>query len=366
MKFSISKLEIFPPLQQVVGVVERKQTHEVMNNLLFEIEPDFLQLTGTDNEVELRTRIPMISSESGKTTIPARKLFDICRSLHDDARLDFEVDGDRARIKCGKSRFTLATLPVEEFPIIDELTDAVEVSIPQNQLELAIKRTSFAMAQQDVRYYLNGLLLQINEGELCCVSTDGHRLALHRTPADVETSEPVSSIIPRKAINELGRLIGSDDSRINLRLTSNHLQVSLGSLQMTSKLIDGKFPDFESVIPLDSTNVANVDREQLKQALSRSAILANETYKGVRLTLEKSVLGIQTNNPRHEEAEDELEIDYQGEPIEIGFNVVYLLDALNAIDSETAELNLRDNTSSMVIHPGDSKQSTYVVMPMKL
>jgi len=326
MKFSISKLEIFPPLQQVVGVVERKQTHEVMNNLLVEIEPEYLQLTGTDNEVELRTRIPMISSESGKTTIPARKLFDICRSLTDDARLDFEIDGDKAKIKCGKSRFTLATLPVEEFPIIDELADAIEVSVPQNQLELAIKRTAFAMAQQDVRYYLNGLLLQISEGELCCVSTDGHRLALHRTPADVETPEAVSSIIPRKAINELGRLIGADDSRINLKLTANHMQVSLGSLQMTSKLIDGKFPDFESVIPLDSNN----------------------------------------NNPRHEEAEDELEIEYTGDPIEIGFNVVYLLDALNAIDSETAELNLRDNTSSMVIHPGDSKQSTYVVMPMKL
>ena len=146
MKFSISKLEIFPPLQQVVGVVERKQTHEVMNNLLVEIEPEYLQLTGTDNEVELRTRIPMISSESGKTTIPARKLFDICRSLTDDARLDFEIDGDRAKIKCGKSRFTLATLPVEEFPIIDELTDAIEVSVPQNQLELAIKRTAFALS----------------------------------------------------------------------------------------------------------------------------------------------------------------------------------------------------------------------------
>jgi len=366
MKFSISKLELFPALQQVVGVVERKQTHEVMNNLLIEVEPEFLQLTGTDNEVELRTRLPMISNESGKTTIPARKLFDICRSLSETARLDFEIDGDRARVKSGKSRFTLATLPVEEFPIIDELTDAAELSIPQNELVTAIKRTAFAMAHQDVRYYLNGLLLKISEGELCCVSTDGHRLALHRTPADVETTEDVSTIIPRKAINELSRLLGSDDEKINLKVTANHVQVALGPLQMTSKLIDGKFPDFESVIPLDSPNVATVDRDLLKQALSRSAILANETYKGVRLTLENTVLGIQTTNPRHEEAEDEIEIEYAGDPVEIGFNVVYLLDALNAIDSETAQLNLKDNTSSMVIHPGDSKQSTYVLMPMKL
>ncbi len=366
MKFSISKLELFPPLQQVVGVVERKQTHEVMNNLLFVASDEYLELTGTDNEVELKTRIPLIVTEPGKTTIPARKLFDICRSLDDQARLDFEVDADKAKVRCGKSRFTLATLPADEFPVTDELTNAREVSLPQNELEKAIKRTSFAMAQQDVRYYLNGLLLQLNQGELCCVSTDGHRLALHRTPAEIDITEPVSAIIPRKAINELSRLMDGTDTRIDLKLTDKHLQVTLGGLQMTSKLIDGKFPDYEKVIPLESSNVANVDRELFKQALSRSAILANETYKGVRLTLENQILGIETNNPKHEEAEDELEIEYSGEPIEIAFNVVYLLDVLNAIDTEVAEMNIKDNTSSMVIHPSGDKRSTYVVMPMRL
>lgn len=366
MKFSISKLELFPSLQQVVGVVERKQTHEVMNNLLFEASDEYLQLTGTDNEVELRTRIPLIVTEPGKSTIPARKLFDICRSLDDQARLDFEIDADKARVRCGKSKFTLATLPTDEFPIIDELTSTTEVSLPQIELEKAIKRTSFAMAQQDVRYYLNGLLLQLSEGELCCVSTDGHRLAMHKTAAEIETSEPVSAIIPRKAINELSRLLDGTDTRIILKLTDKHFQVTLGGLQMTGKLIDGKFPDYEKVIPLESKNVATVDRESFKQALSRSAILANETYKGVRLTLENETLGIETNNPKHEEAEDEMEIDYNGEPIEIAFNVVYLLDVLNAIDTETAEMNIKDNTSSMVIHPSGDKRSTYVVMPMRL
>lgn len=366
MKFSISKLELFPPLQQVVGVVERKQTHEVMNNLLFFASDEYLELTGTDNEVELKTRIPLIVTEPGKTTIPARKLFDICRSLDDQARLDFEIDADKAKVKCGKSRFTLATLPPDEFPVTDELSNAMAVSLPQNELDKAIKRTSFAMAQQDVRYYLNGLLLQLNQGELCCVSTDGHRLALHRTPAEIDIVEPVSAIIPRKAINELSRLMDGTDTRIDLKLTDKHLQVTLGGLQMTSKLIDGKFPDYEKVIPLESTNVANVDRELFKQALSRSAILANETYKGVRLTLENEILGIETNNPKHEEAEDELEIEYSGEPIEIAFNVVYLLDVLNAIDTEVAEMNIKDNTSSMVIHPSGDKRSTYVVMPMRL
>lgn len=366
MKFSISKLELFPPLQQVVGVVERKQTHEVMNNLLFEANDDYLQLTGTDNEVELRTRIPLLVSEPGKTTIPARKLFDICRSLDDQARLDFDVVGDKAKVRCGKSRFTLATLPIDEFPVIDQVSAATEISLPQVELEKAIKRTSFAMAQQDVRYYLNGLFLQLNQDELCCVSTDGHRLAMHKTTAETEITESVSAIIPRKAINELSRLMDGTDTEINLKLTDKHLQVSLGGLQMTSKLIDGKFPDYEKVIPLESTNMATIDREVFRQALSRSAILANETYKGVRLTLENNALGIETNNPKHEEAQDEIEIEYTGEPVEIAFNVVYLLDVLGAIDTETAELNIKDNTSSMVIHPSGDKRSTYVVMPMRL
>ena len=189
---------------------------------------------------------------------------------------------------------------------------------------------------------------------------------MHRTDVDIETTEAITAIIPRKAINELARLMDDTDTDITLNLTNNHLQIKLGSLQMTTKLIDGKFPDFEKVIPLPSDNIATVDRDLLKQALSRSAILANETYKGVRLTLNKDQLGIQTNNPKHEEAEDELQIDYSGDSIEIGFNVVYLLDILNAIDPESVELNVSDNTSSMVIHPGDDKQSTYVVMPMRL
>ncbi len=366
MKFSISKLELFPSLQQVVGVVERKQTHEVMYNLLFDASDEALQLTGTDNEVELQTRIPLIVTEPGKTTIPARKLFDICRSLDDNARLDFEIDADKAKIRCGKSRFTLATLPVDEFPLVGDLQDTTEVSLPQIELETAIKRTSFAMAQQDVRYYLNGLLLQLTENELCCVSTDGHRLALHRTAADIETTDAVKAIIPRKAITELSRLMDGSDTRIQLSLNEKHLRIKLGALQMTTKLVEGKFPDFEKVIPLESTNIAIVDRDLLRQSLTRSAILANETYKGVRLTLENQVLGIQTNNPKHEEAEDELEVDYSGEPMEIAFNVVYLLDVLNAIDSESAEMNIKDNTSSMVIHPMGNKSSTYVVMPMRL
>ena len=366
MKFSISKNELLPSLQQVVGVVERKQTHEVMNNLLFEAGDDFLMITGTDNEVEQRTRLPLIVSEPGVSTIPARKLLDICRSLPDTAHLDFQVSADKAKIATGKSRFTLATLPAEEFPLVDALTDPVVMSLPQKQLAKAIRMTSFAMAQQDVRYYLNGLLLELSADSLCCVATDGHRLALHRTPAEIELAEPVTAIIPRKAINELSRLLDDSDSDLEIKMTANHLQLSLGPLQMTSKLIDGEFPDYERVIPLPGGSIATVDRESFKQSLARSAILANETYKGVRLSLDKNLVGIQTNNPNHEEAEDELEIEYSGSPVQVGFNVTYLLDVLNIIDGDVAELHLKDDASSMVVHPGGDKQSTYVIMPMRL
>lgn len=366
MKFSISKNELLPPLQQVVGVVERKQTHEVMHNLLFDASSDRLLITGTDNEVEHRTHVPLIITEDGVSTIPARKLLDICRSLPDDAHLDFQVSGDKARILAGKSRFTLTTLPHEEFPLVDPLKDAVSVSISQKQFAKAIKMTSFAMAQQDVRYYLNGLLLELSAESICCVATDGHRLALHRTPAEIDIEDPVSAIIPRKAISELARLLDDSDSDIDLLMTGSHLQLRIGALQMTTKLIDGKFPDYERVIPLPGGSVASIDRDLFRQALARSAILANETYKGVRLSLADNAVGIQTNNPNHEEAEDELEIDYTGDPVEVGFNVTYLLDVLSIIDSEIAELHLKDDASSMVIHPGGEKQSTYVIMPMRL
>ncbi len=366
MKFSISKNELLPPLQQVVGVVERKQTHEVMNNLLFEASDDHLMITGTDNEVEHRTRVPLLVTEPGTSTIPARKLLDICRSLPDTAHLDFQIAADKAKISTGKSRFTLATLPHEEFPLVEALMDPIVLTIPQKQLATAIRMTSFAMAQQDVRYYLNGLLLELAENSLCCVATDGHRLALHRTPAEIELTEPVSAIIPRKAINELGRLLEDSDSELEIRMTANHLQLNLGPLQMTSKLIDGKFPDYERVIPLPGGSIATVDRDLFKQSLARSAILANETYKGVRLSLDQNLVGIQTNNPNHEEAEDELEIEYSGDPVQVGFNVTYLLDVLNIIDGDVAELHLKDDASSMVVHPGGDKQSTYVIMPMRL
>lgn len=366
MKFQISKDELLAPLQQVIGVVERKQTHEVLNNFLVRAEPESLSVTATDNEVEHQIQIPLIVTEPGVCTLPARKLVDICRSLPATAQLDFQIAEEKARIVAGRSRFTLATLPHEEFPIIAPLSDAATVELSQQQLARAIKMSSFAMAQQDVRYYLNGLLLELSAESLCCVATDGHRLALHRTPVEINIDETSSAIIPRKAIAELSRLLQDVDSPLQIKMTPQHLQFNFGSLQMTCKLIDGKFPNYDRVIPITGNDIAKVDRELFRQALARSSIMANETYKGVRVILANQSVELKTNNPNHEEAEDELEIEYQGQNIDVGFNVNYLIDVLNVVETDSVELHFKDDASSMVIHPEGSKDSVYVVMPMRL
>jgi len=366
MKFQISKDELLVPLQQVIGVVERKQTHEVMNNFLVRAQDDSLCVVATDNEVEHRIQIPLIVGEPGICTLPARKLVDICRSLPTTAQMSFEISGEKARVQAGKSRFTLATLPHEEFPEIESLDKPASVEVPQQELARAIRMTSFAMAQQDVRYYLNGLLLEMAPDSLCCVATDGHRLALHRTPAEIAIEDKSSAIIPRKAIVELSRLLQDVDTPLRILMTDRHLQFNFGGLQMTCKLIDGSFPNYDRVIPLTGDDIARVDRETLRQALARSSILANETYKGVRVTLSNNTMGLKTNNPNHEEAEDELEVEYAGQNIDVGFNVSYLQDVLGVVETETAELHFKEDASSMVIHPDGSKDSVYVVMPMRL
>ena len=363
MKFSITKSEIFPRLQNVVGVVERKASKEVMSNLLFDATDSQIQITGTDSEVELQTTIAATITDAGKFTAPARKLFDICKSMPDDVVLKFDFGEEKAILKAGKSRFTLATLSADDFPIADDLVDFVSVTLPQNHLATAINRTSFAMANQDARYYLNGLLFQIKDSELTCVGTDGHRLALSRAKVDGDVDD-LSAIVPRKAIIELSRLIGDGTGDVTLKLSSNHMQVDIDDLQFTSRLIDGKYPDFERVIPDDTDNISVIDSKILKSALTRSSILANETYKGVRLTFEKNSLGIQANNPKSEEAIDEIEAEYSGNDVEIGFNVTYLLDALNAADVEFVSLKIKDGDSSLVINPDD--QTTFIVMPVRL
>ncbi len=366
MKFSIEREQLLQGLQNVIGAVERRQTLPVLGNVLLEAETGHLSLTTSDTEIELRCQLGLQVDVNGAITVPARKLLDICRSLPDDSRLDLELSGEKVKCKSGRSRFTLSTLPASEFPKVDEIQQAQSVDLTEGQLSTSIRNTAFSMAQQDVRFYLNGLLMEIGINKLSCVATDGHRLAYSECVTDAEPEEPVRAIIPRKSVMEMARLLGGSDEIVTLSFTNNHLQLKNQSIVMTTKLIDDRFPDYNRVIPIDGDKELLVDRDALKQSLSRAAILSNEKYRGVRLAVQSGVLTVSSNNPDQEEATDEMEIDYAGDAAEIGFNVNYLLDVLGTIESENARIFLKDGNSSALVSPEDSNLSKYVIMPMRL
>ena len=366
MKLSSEREDLLHPLQQVIGAVERKQTKPILGNVLIEVNQDGLTFTATDSEIELQAMVSVHAEVNGAVTVPARKLLDICRSLSDHSRVDLELSGSKLKLKSGRSRFTLATLPADEFPKVGEITEGQELQLKESDLNEAIHNTAFSMAQQDVRFYLNGMLLEIGMNKLCCVATDGHRLAYSETSTDLSPDEPVRAIIPRKSVNELARLLGSEEQLVTVFISKNHLQVSLPGVRVTTKLIEGRFPDYNRVIPIDGDKKLLVDRELLRQSLGRAAILSNEKYRGVRLALASKVLTISSNNPEQEEAIDDLEVDYSGVDVEIGFNVSYVLDALNIVETEEVCLFLKDGNSSMLLTPSGETGNKYVIMPMRL
>lgn len=366
MKFQVERNKLLNGLQAVVGVVERRQTMPILSNLLLKADSDQLSLTGTDLELELVTKVDAAVERAGATTIPARKLLDICRGLPDGVSLDFELQEQRIRVSSGRSRFMLATLPATEFPFLDEIIDGQKIDLQQATLKRLFDRTHFAMAHQDVRYYLNGLLLVLRSDRVRAVATDGHRLALSDAPAETAVVTEAQVIVPRKAVTELQRLLQDSDAVITITLTDNHLQVQLPAIRFTSKLIDGRFPDYERVIPAEGDKKIQGNRDQVRAALARTAILSNEKFKGVRLTVSENHLKLQAQNPDHEEAEDEIEVDYSGGPIEIGFNVNYLMDALAVIESDQFILELTGPDSSGLIREQGNSSSQYVVMPMRL
>ncbi|MBP1474929.1 DNA polymerase III subunit beta [Frateuria sp. MAH-13] len=366
MQFSIQREALLKPLQQVVGVVERRQTLPVLANLLVKVGDGRVSLTGTDLEVEMVATTPADQLGDGEITIPARKLFDIVRALPDGVRIDLKLNGDRVALNAGRSRFTLATLPASEFPTIDEIELVERVSLPEEVLRDLMERTAFAMANQDVRYYLNGMLLDLQEHTLRCVATDGHRLALKETQLDSKVAARRQIIIPRKGVNELVGLFETGDGQVELEFGRNHLRVRRGGVVFTSKLIDGRFPDYEAVIPLGADKRATLDREVLRGALQRAAILSNEKYRGVKLELSPGKLRIVAHNPEQEEAVEEVEADTVVSDLAVGFNVGYLLDALAALKGERARLNLRDAQSSCLVQEDDNDQSRHVIMPLRL
>lgn len=367
MHFTIQREALLKPLQLVAGVVERRQTLPVLSNVLLVVQGQQLSLTGTDLEVELVGRVTLDdAAEPGEITVPARKLMDICKSLPSDALIDIRLDEHKVLIKSGRSRFTLSTLPANDFPTVEEGPGSLGFSVEQGKLRRLIERSSFAMAQQDVRYYLNGMLLEVSNGMLRTVATDGHRLAMCSMQAGIEQADRHQVIVPRKGILELARLLTEQDAEVSIMLGQHHVRATTGEFTFTSKLVDGKFPDYERVLPRGGDKLVIGDRQQLREAFSRTAILSNEKYRGIRLQLESGLLKIQANNPEQEEAEEEVAVDYSGGSLEIGFNVSYLLDVLGVMTTERIRLILSDANSSALLQEFDNDDSAYVVMPMRL
>lgn len=366
MKLQIEKETLLNPLQQIIGAVEKRQTMPALSNVLLRATENKLTLTTTDLEIELVSQILMIVDEPGEITVPARKLLDICKSLPNEAMINFSVKDNKALILSGRNRFSLATLPATDFPAIDEINSLYQFEITQRVLRDIIDKTAFAMAQQDVRYYLNGLMLELSANILRAVATDGHRLAYCEKQTNAEIADIKQVILPRKGVLELVRLLSEEDDIAKVTLGSNHLQVEFKDLKLTSKLIDGRFPDYNRVMPEAGKNVITADRDQLRQALIRASILSNEKYRGIRLILEKNLIKLQTHNPDQEEADIEQEVVYSGDNIEIGFNVNYMLDVLNVTNSDTIQASLRDSNSSFLLTYPDQTDCKYVIMPMRL
>ena len=367
MHFTISREALLKPLQLVAGVVERRQTLPVLSNVLLVVEGQQLSLTGTDLEVELVGRVALEdAAEPGEITVPARKLMDICKSLPADALIDVRLDEQKALIKSGRSRFTLSTLPASDFPTVEEGPGSLNFSVEQGKLRRLIERSGFAMAQQDVRYYLNGMLIEVSNGMLRAVATDGHRLAMCSMQAGIEQADRHQVIVPRKGILELARLLTDQDAQVNVVLGQHHIRATTGEFTFTSKLVDGKFPDYERVLPRGGDKLVIGERQTLREAFSRTAILSNEKYRGIRLQLESGLLKIQANNPEQEEAEEEVVVDYSGAALEIGFNVSYLLDVLGVMTADQVRMTLSDSNSSALVQEADNDDSAYVVMPMRL
>lgn len=367
MKFSINRELLLKPLLLVSGAVERKSTLPILGNILFVISGQSLTLTATDLELEMVAYAEIDNQgDEGKITIPARKLLDICKSLPENSLITFTSSDDTIKLSSGRSRYSLSTLPASDFPNIEEWKGDVEFRLLKSELLRLIESTHFSMANQDVRYYLNGMSIESEGNEIRSVATDGHRLAICKIANDSLALPARQVIVPRKGILEIIRLLSPVDEEVNIYLGSNHIRIIDSEFSFTSKLVDGRFPDYRRVLPRNGDKIFVTDKEQLRQVLSRASILSNEKFKGVRLNFSNSLLKITANNPEQEQAEEEVEIEFPYENLEVGFNVSYVLDVLSAVKDEQVKFTLADANSSVVIEGANSGEALYVVMPMRL
>ncbi|MEK7796526.1 MAG: DNA polymerase III subunit beta [Pseudomonadota bacterium] len=366
MHITIQREDLLKPLSYVAGVVEKRQTLPILSFILLRQDNSEVTLTGTDLEVEIIARVKTERSANGELMLPARKLLDICRALPGGAAIDICKEGEKASIKSGKSRFSLLTLPAADFPNIQASQWDQNISVPQTVLRNLLQQTHFCMAQQDMRYFLNGLFIELSGSQLQVVGTDGHRMAISVSKLGGEVQDLKQIIIPRKGVHEFMRLLEDISDPVELQFNANHVRARTADFVFTSKLIDGKYPDYTKVIPASQNKLVRVEREALRESLSRAAILSNEKYRGVRLTLANNGLKISAHNPEQEEAQEEILADYNGEAIEIGFNVNYMLEAINALHSQQVVIGLTDANSSCTISSPDTKTPLYVIMPMRL
>jgi DNA polymerase-3 subunit beta len=365
---SIERDRLLGPLTRVAAVVEKKQTLPILGNILMELKPGVLSVTGSDSEVQLQSDIAFdYEGEPSAITVTGRKLVDICRVLPANALLTMTLDGAKLVIKSGKSRFSLATLPADEFPLMEQKPADIGFDIPQILLKHLLAKTHFSMAQQDVRYYLNSSLLDLNDQQLTCVATDGHRLSCCKQMMPQALQGTAQLLVPRKGVLELQRLLQDTDEPVQVAASSSTIKVTGEDFVFTSKLMDGKYPNYQDVIPKSRNILIVVDRAELQTALQRVAILSHEKFRGVRWQFENNELRITAHNPEQEWGEEVVEVDYSGEPLHIDFNVAYLLDVLSAIDEPNVVLALSNDQSSLLIEGEEQlDQSQYVVMPMQI
>ncbi len=366
MNFIINREQLLVPLQQIVSIIEKRQTMPILSNILIVVNENCLVLTGTDLEIQLIAKINLDSSETGEITIPARKFLDIIRLLPNEAEIKIELSNEKVKVSSGRSRFSLSTLAANNYPEFSESEFENQFLINAGKMKKALDKTVFCMANQDVRYYLNGLLLHISNSKLKLVASDGHRLSIYEDDIGVATGYETRIILPRKGVVELSRLLDDEDAELNIQFSSSNIKIQIKEYVFSAKLVDSKYPDFSKVFEQPFFNQIHVQKQLLKEALTRVAILSNEKFKGVTFEVSNELLKLSSHNPEHDEAEEELIIEYQGEPISIAFNSQYLLDAVSNLDSELAVLSIASNSSSCFVEEPQQQLYRFIVMPMRL
>ncbi len=365
--FKSTQDKILAAMQSVAGIVERRHTLPILANVLLRKTGPQVQLTTSDLEIQIRTSADLAGEEGNfATTLGARKLIDILRTMPSDQTVSLENTGGKLILKGGKSRFTLQSMPAEDFPLVQESPSFGPVfSVPQKTLKSLISQVSFSMAVHDIRYYLNGILFVAEGKQLSLVATDGHRLAFSSATLDVDVPKQ-EVILPRKTVLELQRLLSDKDGAIELQFAANQARFTFDGMEFVTKLVEGKFPDYNRVIPKNHKNIVTLGRVPLLASLQRTAIMTSDKFKGVRLNLEPGTLRVASNNAELEEAVDELDIDYSGDAIEIGFNVTYLIDALQNMTQDMVRIELSDGNSSALVTNPEDNAFKYVVMPMRI